>query len=335
MTRKLAQTAVVWDIIPIEGADKIELIKVLGWECISLKGEFKKYDKCVYFEIDSILDPSNPVFAFMEPTKFRVKTKKLGNFKVISQGLALPLNKFPELSEDHKETGADLTGLLKIRKWETSDGSETLTSRGSFPSCVPKTDETRIQASPALLEEFKDKLCYIALKCDGSSGTFVYNNGEYDVCSRNNSVKDTEGNVWWHLSKKHSLEEKLKAKGNFAIQGEVCSSKIQKNKLQVTEPTLFVFNIYDVDKGRHLGYVDFIAFCKELELQTVPILDDNFTFNHTVNELLELSKGFYEGTKNPREGIVIRPIEGCYSKILRGRLSVKVINNDYLIKNGE
>ena len=35
---------------------------------------------------------------------------------------------------------------------------------------------------------------------------------------------------------------------------------------------------------------------------------------------------------NHKEGIVIRPLEPVYSKILEGPLSMKVINNDYLLK---
>ena len=30
-------------------------------------------------------------------------------------------------------------------------------------------------------------------------------------------------------------------------------------------------------------------------------------FNETIESLLELSKGFYEGTQNHREGLVLRP----------------------------
>lgn len=33
-----------------------------------------------------------------------------------------------------------------------------------------------------------------------------------------------------------------------------------------------------------------------------------------------------------KEGIVIRPVEPVYSKLLEGPLSMKVLNNDYLLK---
>ena len=51
----------------------------------------------------------------------------------------------------------------------------------------------------------------------------------------------------------------------------------------------------------------------------------------TVDEFIERAKGKYP-SGNHKEGIVIRPMEPVYSKILEGPLSMKVINNDYLLK---
>lgn len=51
----------------------------------------------VYIEIDSKCPETDERFAFLANKKFKVKTMKLGKFKVISQGLALPLSLFPEL----------------------------------------------------------------------------------------------------------------------------------------------------------------------------------------------------------------------------------------------
>lgn len=91
--RALAHVQRIAWVRPIEGADNIELIGVLGWACIAKKGEFKKGDFCVYFEIDSKL-PEAEWSEFMRAKKFKVKTMKLGKFKVISQGLALPVSAF-------------------------------------------------------------------------------------------------------------------------------------------------------------------------------------------------------------------------------------------------
>lgn len=91
--RELAYIVSVGWVRPIEGADNIELIGINGWTCIAKKREFKAGDLAVYFEIDSKL-PAADWSAFMEPKKYKVKTMKLGKFKVISQGLALPVSAF-------------------------------------------------------------------------------------------------------------------------------------------------------------------------------------------------------------------------------------------------
>lgn len=97
---------------PIEGADNIELIGVLGWVCIAKKGEFNVGDMAVYIEIDSKCPETDERFAFLSNKKFKVKTMRLGKFKVISQGLALPLSLFPELQD--RNIGDDVTEALKI-----------------------------------------------------------------------------------------------------------------------------------------------------------------------------------------------------------------------------
>lgn len=92
--RALAYIQKVAWVRPIEGADNIELIGVLGWTCIAKKGEFREGDFCVYFEIDSKL-PETGWSEFMRAKNFKVKTMKLGKFNVVSQGLALPIKAFP------------------------------------------------------------------------------------------------------------------------------------------------------------------------------------------------------------------------------------------------
>ena len=110
--RALAHVEKIEWIKPIEGADNIELIGVLGWVCVAKKGEFQTGDLAVYIEIDSKCPENDERFEFLANKKYKVKTMKLGKFKVISQGLALPLSLFPEL--DGKNIGDDVSKDLKI-----------------------------------------------------------------------------------------------------------------------------------------------------------------------------------------------------------------------------
>lgn len=111
--RSLAHIEKVAWVKPIEGADNIELIGVLGWVCIAKKDEFKEGSWCCYFEIDSKL-PEKEWSEFMRLKHFKVKTMKLGRFNVFSQGLALPIEIIPELQNKKLNIGDDVTELLSV-----------------------------------------------------------------------------------------------------------------------------------------------------------------------------------------------------------------------------
>ena len=120
--RKLASIQRIWKIEPIEGADRIELAHVLGWQCVVNKGQFKEQDLAVYFEVDSFL-PIRPEFEFMRASSykntnimgegFRLRTMKFRG--QISQGLLLPVLEFPEIPAE-AELGTDVSEVLGVRK---------------------------------------------------------------------------------------------------------------------------------------------------------------------------------------------------------------------------
>lgn len=119
MERKLAHIEQIAWIKPIEGADNIEKVGVLGWVLIARNGEFKVGDKCCFFEIDSKL-PEEDWSAFMAAKHYKVKTMKLGKFEkdrggVISQGLALPITSIPKLADKEWNIGDDVTDLLGVK----------------------------------------------------------------------------------------------------------------------------------------------------------------------------------------------------------------------------
>ena len=45
MSRKIASIQRVWKIEPIDGADRIELAHVLGWQGVVNKGQFHRFYK--------------------------------------------------------------------------------------------------------------------------------------------------------------------------------------------------------------------------------------------------------------------------------------------------
>lgn len=338
--RKLVSIQKIVDLQPIPEADRIEMAQVLGWKLVCKKGEFEVGSWAIFFEIDSIL----PFTAWSEflrnkdkPEKpIRLKTKKFKG--QVSQGLVLPLSILDEYDFDGNiEEGRDLTSTLNVVKYEPPVSAQLSgLVRGSFPSHLPKTDEERIQSSPALLDELRCLRCMSTVKCDGTSVTFakVSEDEPIHVCSRNLSLKESNC-VYWDMYKKYNIEDALNdCEGLFGISGEIVGPGIQKNRMGLEAVQLMVFDVRDIQAGRYLDPDAMIEFCKKYNLPTVPIDNPDFVFDFTVDQLLEMAKGKYENGHD-REGIVIRPLNSVYSPTLGSRLSVKVINNDYLVEIGE
>lgn len=346
--RKLASIQTVKAIAPIEGADKIETATILGWSCVVLKGKYKVGDLCVYCEVDSLIPRTEwSEFLFKGDDKkkdtFRLKTIRLRG--QVSQGLVLPIDVIPTSpQEDGKpfyqygmyQEGIDVTEILGIEKYEPPIPAQLQGQvRGMRPSFIPKTDETRIQAEPQVLERHKGKRFYITEKIDGSSMTAYINDGEFGVCSRKIDLKETEENTFWKVARALDLEGKLrKLNRNLAIQGELHGEGIQGNKYKLKGQDFRAFNIYDIDKAQFLSFHDFKTLCEHLGVCTVPKVNE-ITLNHTVEELVEMSKDMSRlNPKTKREGIVLRPIVEERDSDL-GRLSFKVINPEFLLKYGE
>ena len=115
--RSLAHIERIHSIRPIEGADNIELVHVLGWQLIAKKSEFREGDLCVYIEIDSKVPSDKKCFEFLANKDYKIKTMKLGKFNVVSQGIALPIYLFEtELKKVNIKEGVDVTKQLKITK---------------------------------------------------------------------------------------------------------------------------------------------------------------------------------------------------------------------------
>lgn len=116
--RALAYVVTIDEIRPIEGYDRVEYARIRGWWVIINKADnLRVGDKCVYFEVDSKVNPLDERFAFLEKRDYRIKTIKM--CKVYSQGLLMPLSTFPELGD--LDINTDVTDALKVIYYEPAD----------------------------------------------------------------------------------------------------------------------------------------------------------------------------------------------------------------------
>jgi len=366
-SRKLASVQKIRAVLPIEGADQIEVVQINNWKVVSKKGEYQAGDLCIYCEIDSFL-PIREEFEFLRKSSykkmadgsegFRLKTIKLRG--QVSQGLVLPLTVLNAKNpEDYEmvvgnskqpwgyqlqlgpyddalviEEGTDVTALLKVVKYEPPVPAALAgIAKGPFPSFIPKTDEERVQNLTREYDGYRlssEHQYYITEKLDGSSATFYWKDGVFGVCSRNLELLETPDNTLWKVAREMGLEEKLKKNGlNIAVQGELIGEGIQGNPYKLKGQTVRFFNVFDIDNYRYYGLPMFLATCEHtLNAQTVPILDTSFILPDSIEELLAFAEAKSGlNQKAEREGIVIRSLDRS--------ISFKAISNKFLLAGGD
>jgi hypothetical protein len=357
--RKLASIQKILGIRPIEGADNIECVTVLGWECVTKKEEFRVGELMVYIEVDSIL-PDRPEFEFLRDRKFRVRTIKLR--KQISQGLCLPLTMLPE--NTWKE-GDDVTDILGITKYDPQLIQETLERERMdskkkswiekflmsfkfyrnmvyrkksevWPGFISKTDEERIQNMPSVCAKEVTVHFDTTEKLDGQSATYALKRlprkfwqfnvrHQFFVCSRNIHLKTPHQCSYWEIAKKYDIENVLKNlildEDYVVLQGEIIGPGIQKNRYNMPDYEFFAFNLEFSDKRMSYNVMSNLL---DKAVKVVPWVGKRYLGND-VNSSVEIAKGMSSLANIKREGVVMRG----------NHLSFKIINPDYLLKYAE
>jgi hypothetical protein len=345
--------------------DNIVLARVMGYTVITQKSEFFT-DKdtglfnrdqegwCIYFETDTLLDSSNPVFAFMASRKYRVRTMKMAG--VLSEGLALPLSLFPSVVSDPLEEGRDLTLALKMKKYLTpvetlerrrnprrhgrnrrrGKGSSTDPRLGPFlKDLFPKTDEANVKSHCYLFTSFSqsDTKVTITEKMDGCSAT--YWNGR--MFSRNYEHVLVDGNYsnnvenYLDMATRYNLLETTKNFPDLAIQGEVVGINCNGNRLGLKDREFLVFAVYNVKTQEYLTTAEMRKVCEALTLKMVPVLFENMDWKElpehfaTLDRLIAFTDARLYPNGFPSEGIVVKQ-ETKYKS------SFKLVSRVYLDK---
>lgn len=352
--RKLVSIREISAKYPIAKADRLELVQIDGWQCISKKDEFQVGDLCVYFEIDSFL-PMEPKYEFLKKTSkcngiegYRIKSMKMRG--ALSQGLALPLNFGFEYDHVNRpwSLGMEVTDVLGVTKYESAQSNFDKANhdkKSKFPSFLPKTDQERIQNLTSYFTTYKDHEFEETLKLDGSSMT-VFNvatelsiwdrfklmigfnvpNYQFGVCSRNLELPENDSQ-FWQVARNLNLEKLLPC--GYALQGELIGPKIQSNHEKVTDYQFYVFDIYNIEQQRYLTPTE-RARMMSGSLQSishVPVISPNTKIfeQHDLESLLKHVEGESMNAKTISEGRV-------YKSTTNPELTFKVISNNYLMK---
>jgi ATP-dependent RNA circularization protein (DNA/RNA ligase family) len=128
------------------------------------------------------------------------------------------------------------------------------------------------------------------------------------------------------------LEQALRSAGNYAVQAESAGPGIQDNHYGLKDLDLFCFNVFDINRGRHLDFADYQAFCQQYGIPMAPVANSDFVLDHTVAQLLDMVETQRYPNGHQAEGWVIRPLVEQYSRVLGSRASFKVLSNEYDLK---
>ena len=346
---KLAVTAKVLELAPIEGADRIERATVLGWHVVVRKGLYSVGDLVVMVFPDSYAPKKYVDETYTGEDKTRIKTVKMrGQY---SAGLVLPISVLNEAvfskgdqTELFWEEGTEVSVQLGIEKWVAPVGLSTAGDEiGDFPTqYIPRTDELNFRSEPlALLEaisdpRFKDVEFVATLKMDGTSATYIKYDEQYHVCGRNKEYARTESNLHWRMSDKYKIEENLPS--GYAIQGEICGLGVQGNPMKFSDTQFLVFRVKNLKTHEYLGWDELKEFCAKCGFQYVgEIARFQFVKNGDPTEYLQTlaNNAKYDHGRVNAEGIVILPVKPIRSmKLQKLYWSLKVMNQPYDMKKG-
>lgn len=292
----------------------------------------------------------------------RVKTIKLR--KELSQGILFSINGSTNFEDGHDlTTSYKVIKYEAPSERQAGSALGSVKKAKLFPDFIPKTDQERVQnivrkyeAAVATGEEFE-----ISYKLDGSSFTAYIKGDKVGVCSRNVELQlqrevwgwkkritemwkqflkhgryarwqtgvDPESNSFTSLFTELNLEDALKRArmfigGDIAIQGEMVGPSIQGNFEGVDKNKLYVYSVFDIDKGVYFLPDTAQSIVSYAGLTYVPVLEYRTVLPATVGEVIAMADGPSGLNGKYREGLVF--------KSLRRNFTFKVISNKYLLK---
>lgn len=320
---KLVSYETIAEVRKHANADKLDIVKVLGYECIVPLGAFEKDQAVILIQPDTVLPNEAWAEPFKKSCKTRVKAIKLrGEW---SFGIVLnPADFFDFVRnpEDAFLEPEELALRLGITKYEPPV-PQHLDAKGNLPFQIPKTDEEHWQNLEAL--PFGEEVD-ITLKIDGSSCSFYckkLDDGtwQHGVLGRNFEYKlECENNytsvfkVWWQdlvdFCKKHDM--------SLCFRGELHGAGIQKgshNPHSKLALSWAMFSVYLIDQMRYATKDEpfyFEEVCKTLALPCVPILKTEI-FTQELLDYYDKSEDFgYEGVVVNSHSGRFKIVNKCY-----------------------
>lgn len=303
----LAVSGVIAHLSPITGADRIQLAVVDCAEAGTWSGvvgiDMQPESAVTVFLQDAVLPP-DPRWAFMEKSRWRVR---MARFKGVPSECVIVAGT-PGVAP-----GIDLAESLGVTKYtKPIPAAIAGDMQGSFPSFIPKTDETNFQAAWRSVEQMALDPWYAAEKADGTSCTVWNDEAGLHVCSRNWELKELTAtgavNAYWQATRKYGLD---RLPMGVALQFEVVGPGIQGNPMGLLQLEARAFTLHDLSRHVDLPKGDLDAACALLGIPVARLICAGNT-SRTHDELRQMAQIKYGNGKHG-EGIVIRAFSSAWS----------------------
>lgn len=308
-------------INPHPNADRLDIATIEGmaYQVITAKGNFQPGDLAFYFPIDSVIpDKYLDKFGIRPYYSKKLRAAKLRG--IFSEGLLIPVG------ADQGNIGDDYTEYFGVTKYEypipqnMNGDMESPIGQYKFPS-------------PEHLKRYRDVLeegeeVVVTEKIHGTNFTVLVDAEGVHIGSHNYFWKNNGVNknlVYVRVYNENYALHKLPI--NTQVFGEIYGVQDIKYGLKNGAVKFAVFAVKS--NGKFLNYFEFVEFCEEYSLPTVPVLyrgpyswEVVCQFNNA-NSVLN--------RECMMEGVIIQPsVERTHVEI--GRVVLKLISDRYLLR---
>lgn len=341
-------------------ADRLDLLKILGFQTVAPKEQFKVGDRVVYFPIDSLLPQSIEDMLFGKDAKIKLHNHRIRAIKirsVLSEGMVATPSSVG-LDKDTR-VGKDVAELLGVTKYEPPEDGVTRIGKQrkkklSNPYFFKYTDIQNYKHFSRVFAEEDD--VEVTEKIHGTNFRagllpyhayswwrrvlkvlhlaprfkFVYGSHNVEMQYKPEHKRQTfyKEDVYMEAVKKYGLDKKLKP--GEIVYGEVYGDKIQKNYTYgcgAGERKLAVIDV--MINGKYLDPEGRENYCYVREIPLVPILFKGKFDLEKIRTLLD-GPSALSIFQQVKEGVVIKSKREEYVNGL-GRKVLKYINPVYLL----
>lgn len=211
---KDATIEIISEVKDHPNADRLDLVTILGFQCVSQKGLYKGGEKIVYIRPDSQLPELPWSEEYRKYSPKRVKAVRLR--QEWSEGIIVPFELLPiDLSD--KQVGDDVSELIGVTHYEPP-APQDLSAKGGLPYGIFKTDEERCLSEDTIIKTIDGDMTIkeiVDSKYLGSVLSMNISNGdvEYKEITSHSSMRNN--NDWFLIETEDG--SKIKVTGNHYI----------------------------------------------------------------------------------------------------------------------